>query len=95
MEQIADPLNLQKAYHRVSQNDGGAGVDGMRVKDLKVWLGNNLNDLRQQLLESHYQPQSVRGVQILKPQGGYRQLGVPTVKDRMVQQAIQQVLSIR
>lgn len=95
MEQIADPLNLQKAYRRVVQNGGSSGVDGMTVKELQEWLGQNLNHLQQQLLEGNYEPQAVRGVQIPKPQGGYRQLGIPTVKDRLIQQAIHQVLSIR
>ncbi len=95
MGQIADPLNLQKAYRRVVQNGGSAGVDGMMVGELQAWLSNNLAHLQQQLLEVSYQPQAVRGVQIPKPQGGYRQLGIPTVKDRMIQQAIQQVLSVR
>ena len=95
MEQIAGPLNLQKAYQRVVQNGGSVGVDGMTVKELQAWLGNNLTQLQQQLLEGKYQPQAVRGVQIPKSQGGYRQLGIPTVKDRLVQQAIQQVLSGR
>ena len=95
MEQIADPLNLQKAYQRVVQNGGSAGVDGMTVKELQAWLGKNLNQLQQQLLDGKYEPESVRGVQIPKPQGGHRQLGIPTVKDRMIQQAIHQVLSMR
>ena len=94
MEQIADPLNLHKAYQRVVQNGGSGGVDGMTVKELQAWLGKNLNQLQQQLLDGKYQPQPVRGVQIPKPQGGHRQLGIPTVKDRLIQQAIGQVLSI-
>lgn len=95
MEEITAPLNLQKAYQRVVQNGGSAGVDGMTVKELQGWLSNNLTELEQQLLEGTYQPQAVRGVKIPKPQGGYRQLGIPTVKDRLVQQAIGQVLSVR
>lgn len=94
MEQIADPLNLQKAYQRVVQNGGSGGVDGMTVKELQEWLGKNLNLMQQQLLEGKYEPEAVRGVQIPKPQGGHRQLGIPTVKDRLIQQAIHQVLSI-
>lgn len=94
MEQIADPLNLQKAYQRVVQNGGSGGVDAMTVKDLRVWLNTNLLQMQQQLVEGLYAPQAVRGVQIPKPHGGYRQLGIPTVKDRLVQQALHQVLSI-
>jgi group II intron reverse transcriptase/maturase len=95
MEQIASPLNLQKAYRRVVKNGGSGGVDGMTVKELQDWLSKNLTSLVQQLLEGTYQPQTVRGVQIPKGQGGHRQLGIPTVRDRLVQQAIAQVLSVR
>lgn len=95
MEQIASPLNLQKAYQRVVQNGGSGGVDGMTVKELQEWLGNSLTQLQQQLLQGKYEPQAVRGVQIPKHNGGYRQLGIPTVIDRLVQQAIHQVLSVR
>ncbi len=95
MEQIAAPLNLQKAYQRVVQNGGSGGVDGMTVKELQEWLSKNLMQLQQQLLDGKYEPEAVGGVQIPKPQGGYRQLGIPTVKDRLIQQAIGQVLIIR
>jgi len=95
MEQIADPLNLSKAYQRVLSNGGSGRVDGMRVKELQGWLGENLNQLQHQLLQGTYEPQSIRGVQIPKPNGGgKRQLGIPTVKDRMIEQAVHQVLSV-
>jgi group II intron reverse transcriptase/maturase len=67
----------------------------MTVKELQEWLGNSLTQLQQQLLQGKYEPQAVRGVQIPKHNGGYRQLGIPTVIDRLVQQAIHQVLSVR
>jgi RNA-directed DNA polymerase len=67
-------------------------VDGMTVKELKEWLMGNLDQLGEQLLEGQYQPQSVRGVRIPKPKVNYRRLGLHTVKDRLVQQAISQVL---
>ena len=95
MEGIADPLNVAKAYQQVIANAGAGGVDGMKVEELQEWLGNNLNKLQEQLLTGSYQPQSVRGVQIPKPDGGKRQLGIATVIDRLVQQAMQQVLSER
>lgn len=95
MGAIADPLNLQKAYRTVVENGGAGGVDGMTVKELRGWLKDNIGHLRQQLLSGSYQPDAVRAVQIPKPQGGYRQLGIPTVRDRLVQQAIQQVLSLQ
>lgn len=94
MEQIADPLNLSKAYQKVLSNGGSGGVDGMRVKELQSWLGINLNQLQHQLLQGIYKPQLTRGVQIPKPGGGKRQLGIPTATDRLVQQALHQVLSV-
>jgi RNA-directed DNA polymerase len=95
MEQIADPLNLSKAYQRVLSNGGIGGVDAMTVKELQGWLGENLNQLQYQLLQGTYEPQSIRGVQIPKTNGsGKRQLGIPTVKDRLVQQGLHQVLSV-
>lgn len=95
MEQVADPLNLQKAYRKVRANAGKSGVDGMEVKELGKWLQGNLSMLRVQLLNDRYETSPVRGVQIPKPQGGYRQLGIPTVRDRLIQQSIHQVLSPR
>jgi group II intron reverse transcriptase/maturase len=95
MEKVAAPLNLQKAYGKVKANAGKGGVDGMEVKELGKWLTENLSTLRDQLLNGQYEASPVRGVQIPKPQGGYRQLGIPTVRDRLVQQAIHQVLSPR
>jgi group II intron reverse transcriptase/maturase len=95
MDKVADPLNLQKAYRRVKTNGGSGGVDGMEVKELGKWIKENLESLREQLLKGSYSPSSVRGVQIPKPQGGYRQLGIPTLRDRLVQQAIHQILSER
>jgi group II intron reverse transcriptase/maturase len=95
MEQIASPLNLSKAYQQVKNNGGSAGVDGMKVEELQGWLGNNLNHLQEQLLKGNYQPQMVKGVQIPKPGGGKRQLGIPTVIDRLVQQSIHQILSVK
>jgi hypothetical protein len=94
MEQIADPLNLSKAYQRVLCNGGGCGVDGMPVQELQGWLGENLPNLREQLLQGTYKPQPLRGVQILKSSVGKRQLGIPTVIDRMIQQALHQLLIV-
>jgi RNA-directed DNA polymerase len=95
MEQVACPLNLGKAYQSVKSNGGSAGVDGMQVEYLQHWLGENLTKLQEQQLTGIYQPAVVKGVQIPKAGGGKRQLGIPTVKDRLVQQAIHQVLSAR
>lgn len=94
MERIADSLNVIKACRQVVSNGGSSGVDGMKVEELKGWLGENLTGLQEQLLTGTYHPQAVKGVEIPKPNGGKRQLGIPTVIDRMVQQSIHQVLSV-
>jgi RNA-directed DNA polymerase len=92
MEEVCDDVNLDRALSRVVSNKGAAGVDGMRVTELKAWLDAHRDELRSQLLSGEYQPQPVKGVKIPKPGGGERQLGIPTVIDRLVQQAILQVL---
>jgi len=92
LEQVTSFSNLQKAYKQVRRNGGSGGVDQMSIKDFGEWFSKNYEELQSQILQGNYQPQSVRGVQIPKPKGGFRQLGIPTVKDRVVQQAISQVL---
>ena len=93
MEQICDPQNLVRAYRRVRSNKGTPGVDRMTVHELADWLRNNYAALKSSLLDGTYQPQPVRGVQFRKPEGGQRQLGIPVAVDRLVQQAILQVLN--
>lgn len=93
MEQVCEPLNLNRAYKRVKANKGTAGVDGMTVDDLMEWIALHKESLVESLLTGTYQPQPVLGVEIPKPGGkGVRQLGIPSVVDRLVQQAIHQVL---
>lgn len=92
MEQVVGSANLNLAYKRVKANKGAAGVDGMTVGDLLAWINVNRERLIASLLDGSYQPETVRGVEIPKPGGGVRQLGIPTVVDRLVQQAIAQVL---
>jgi RNA-directed DNA polymerase len=92
MEQVCDPKNLLRAYRRVRSNKGKPGVDGMTVHELAGWLREHNAALTASLLDGTYQPQPVRGVQIPKPGGGQRQLGIPVVVDRLVQQMILQVL---
>jgi RNA-directed DNA polymerase len=92
MEQVVGAANLNRAYRRVKANGGAAGVDGMAVTALRAWIADNRERVIASLLDGSYQPQPVRGVQIPKPGGGMRQLGIPTVVDRLVQQAIAQVL---
>ena len=92
MEEVTDRDNLNRAYFRVKANKGAAGVDGLTVTDLKAWIAEHKEAFIASLLDGSYQPQPVRGRQIPKPGGGVRQLGIPTVVDRLVQQAILQVL---
>lgn len=92
LESIASYSNLESAYKQVRKNGGSAGVDGMSVKDFKRWFIQNWKGLQEGLLTGSYKPQMVKGVEIPKPNGGVRQLGIPTVRDRVVQQAINQVL---
>ena len=93
MEAVCSLSNLERACRRVISNGGSAGIDGMDVKDLETWFGENWQDLQEELLSGNYSPLGVREVEIPKPKGGVRKLGIPTVKDRLIQQAIQQVLS--
>ena len=93
MEQVCLRSNLVKAYKRVRANKGSAGIDGMTVDGFKTYLQSHSEQLFQSLRDGSYRPQAVRKVMIPKPGGGERQLGIPTVIDRFVQQAIHQVLS--
>jgi len=92
MERICERGNLNRAYKRVKANKGAPGVDGMTVDDLYAWLVEHKEGLVASLLDGSYQAEPVRGKEIPKPGGGMRQLGIPTVVDRLVQQAILQVL---
>lgn len=95
MEEVTSRENLNRAYRKVRANKGAAGIDGVTVDDLPAWIAEHKQELIDSLLDGSYQPQAVRGVQIPKPGGGKRQLGIPTVVDRLVQQAILQVLEGR
>jgi RNA-directed DNA polymerase len=92
MEEICEAGNLRKALEQVRANKGAPGVDGMTVEELAEYFGCHEAELRQQLLEGTYRPQPVRRAEIPKPGGGLRKLGIPTVKDRLVQQAMLQVM---
>jgi RNA-directed DNA polymerase len=85
--------NIKRAYQQVKQNKGIAGVDQMAVGDFAVWYAENGETLLRKLYNGTYQPQCVKQVEIPKPNGGKRRLGIPTVTDRIIQQAIAQVLS--
>lgn len=92
MEKICDRKNLNLAYKRVKANKGAPGIDGMTVDEMGQFIAEHKDRLLESLLEGSYQPRPVREVEIPKPGGGIRQLGIPTVIDRLVQQAILQVL---
>jgi RNA-directed DNA polymerase len=93
MEAVVARENLLKAYAQVVRNKGAAGIDGMSVEQLKPYLQAHWARIKADLLNGKYQAQPVRCVEIPKPSGGVRQLGIPTVVDRLIQQALQQVLS--
>ena len=92
MERVCERENLNRAYKRVKANKGAPGTDGMSVGELYVWLAEHKEELVGSLLDGSYEPQAVLGKEIDKPGGGKRLLGIPTVVDRLVQQAILQVL---
>ena len=92
MERICERENLNRAYKRVKANKGAPGIDGMTVKELYGWIKEHKEELITELLEGSYEPQPVRMKEIPKPSGGTRRLGIPTVVDRLVQQAMLQVL---
>ena len=95
MEEICERENLKAALHRVRTNKGSAGVDGMTVGELAGYLKQHWPVVRDQLLSGTYEPKPVRRVEIPKPDAGIRKLGIPTVLDRFVQQAVMQVLQRR
>lgn len=95
MEEVCERDNLKRALRRVRANKGSAGIDGMSVEHLPVYLKEQWPVIRDQLLRGAYQPQPVRRVEIPKAEGGLRKLGIPTALDRFIQQAVLQVLQRR
>ena len=92
MEEVCERENLKEALRRVKANKGSAGIDGMTVGQLDDYLKQHWPAIREQLLNGTYEPKPVRRVEIPKPDGGVRKLGIPTVLDRLIQQAVMQVL---
>jgi RNA-directed DNA polymerase len=92
LEIILSKENMTAAYYRVKENGGASGIDGMKASELQSYLNEAWTDLKTEIMEDHYVPQAVRRVEIPKPDGGVRFLGIPTVFDRLLQQAIMQVL---
>lgn len=95
MEEVCKRENCLQAWHRVKANKGAPGVDGMTIRRFPKYLKRHWPGIREQLLSGTYKPQPVRRVEIPKPDGGVRKLGIPTVLDRLVQQAVMQVLQRR
>jgi RNA-directed DNA polymerase len=95
MEEVCERENCKRALKRVKANKGSAGVDGMTVQQLPEHLKQHWPAIREQLLSGTYKPQPVKRVEIPKPDGGVRKLGIPTVLDRFIQQAVMQVLQGR
>ena len=95
MEEVCERENCLRAYKRVKSNKGSAGIDSMTVDQLPGYLKEHWPAIREQLLAGTYKPQPVKRVEIPKPDGGVRQLGIPTALDRMVQQAVVQILQGR
>jgi len=95
IEEVCGRKNCQQALARVKSNKGSAGIDGMTVEQLPAYLKQHWPAIREQLLRGTYQPQPVKRVEIPKPDGGMRKLGIPTVLDRFIQQAVMQVLQGR
>lgn len=93
LKRILTRENLNNAFMRVKQNGGAAGIDGMNVDEMLTYLREHRESFLKSILDETYRPKPVRRVEILKPDGGTRLLGVPTVVDRMIQQAITQILS--
>ena len=94
LERIVDYGNINRAYLKVASNKGACGIDDMRVEDLRVWLSQHFNNLQESVLSGNYEVSPVRKVEIDKPDGGKRMLGIPTTKDRLIQQAIHQQLNL-
>src|SRR3954447_3027287 len=92
MEEVCERENLEEAWHRVRSNQGSPGVDGRTIDETRDYLREHWPTIRGQLLNGTYRPQPVRRVEIAKPDGGVRKLGIPTVLDRLIQQAILQGL---
>ena|ERR687891_613782 len=95
MEEVIERENRREALRRVKANKGSPGVDGMTVEEIEGYLEEHWPAIREQLLSGSYKPQPVKRVEIAKPEGGMRKLGIPTVLDRFIQQAVMQVLQRR
>ncbi len=92
LKRVLHPVNLARAQEKVVSNKGSAGIDGMKVSELKEYMRQHREEIIRTIENGTYQPQAVKGIEIPKISGGFRMLGIPTVVDRVIQQAIHQVL---
>ena len=95
IDQVLSPRNLQRALRQVIANKGSAGVDGMKTSQLTRFLREHRTLIRQEIRDHKYLPQAIKGVEIPKGKGKTRLLGVPTVMDRLLQQAVSQTIMLR
>ena len=93
LEKILDKRNMNEAYRKVCANKGAGGVDGMEIKELDGYIRENWDGIKEQIRKRSYKPQPVRRVEIPKPNGNKRKLGIPTVMDRVIQQGIAQAIT--
>ena len=93
LEKILSKDNMNAAYKRICANKGAGGVDDVKVEELGDYIKENWEGIREQIRRREYKPQPVRRVEIRKPNGGVRKLGIPTVMDRVIQQGIVQIIS--
>ena len=93
LEQILERENMMTAYKKVKSNGGAGGIDGISTKDVRDYLVKNWSGIREQIRQRKYKPQPVKRVEIPKPSGGVRNLGIPNVIDRIIEQAVAQVLT--
>ena len=93
MDQVVEPANIEQAWKNVKRNRGAPGPDGVTIAEFPDWFRPQWPTIRQQLVDGTYQPSAVRRKTIAKPDGGQRLLGIPNIVDRLIQQAIVQVLT--
>lgn len=93
LEKILDNRNMNEAYKKVCANKGAGGVDGMELNELYEYINKNWDSIKEQIRNREYKPQPVKRVEIPKPDGSKRKLGIPTVMDRVIQQGIAQIIS--
>jgi Retron-type reverse transcriptase len=95
IEEVLNRRNIMRAYHQVVSNQGSAGVDGITVKELYAYLTKNRDQIESDIRQGKYTPQPIRGTEIKKSNGKKRLLGIPTVMDRLLQQAVGQILAVK